>query len=282
VSRFTILKKVAAEMLERAGRNNITIVSAGVAFYVFLGMVPLLAATVLTYGLIADPEMVSRHVGAASQVLPPPAAELFSEQLESVVETSDGKKGWGLVIALALALFGARNGAGSVLTALNIAHGVPEARPILKANGVALLITAGGVMAMICAVAAMASLSALGAYLPVGTAIVGTLVAYGLASALGFAGSAILYRFAPNRAPPRWKKVIPGAMLASGGWLILTLGFGTYVANFGNYNATYGSLAAVAILLTWLYFSALVLLMGAELNAAWGDRRAGYEGLEVG
>ena len=282
MGRAKTVGKLFADAFARAGRNNVSIVAAGVAFYVFLGMVPLLAATVLTYGLIADPEMVSQHIGALSQVLPPSAAELFSQQLRSVVETSDGKKGIGLFIALALALFGARNGAGSVLTALNIAHGVPEGRNLLKANAVALVITAGGVLAVICAVAAMATLSALAAYVPTGSAIAGTAVTYGFTTVLGTAGAAVLFRYAPNRTPPEWKIVLPGAVLASIGWLLLTLLFGIYVANFGNYNATYGSLSAVAILLTWLYFSALILLMGAELNAAWGDHRKGYHGLPVG
>ena len=72
------------------------------------------------------------------------------------------------------------------------------------------------------------------------------------------------------------------ALFAAAGWLLLTLGFGIYVANFGNYNATYGSLSAVVVLLTWLYLSAFVMLFGAELNAARGDRKPGYRGIEVG
>ena len=282
MGRARTIGKLSADTFARAGRNKVSIVAAGIAFYVFLGMVPLLAATVLTYGLIADPSMVARHVSAMSQALPASAADLISEQLRSVVETSDGKKGVGLFIALALALFGARNGAGSVLTALNIAHGVPEGRNFLKANAVALAITAGGVLAVIAAVAAMGTLSALSAYVSAGSAAAGTALTYGLTTALGIAGAAVLYRYAPNRAPPDWKMVLPGAVLASLGWLLLPLLFGIYVANFGNYNATYGSLSAVVILLTWLYFSAMILLLGAELNAAWGDHRKGYDGLAVG
>jgi membrane protein len=78
---------------------------------------------------------------------------------------------------------------------------------------------------------------------------------------------AALYRYAPSRPDPRWRWLTPGSIAATVVWLIATLGFGFYVANFGTYNATYGSLGAVIVFLTWLYLSAYILLMGAELNS---------------
>ena len=273
---------IVSGALARAGRNNIGIASAGVAFYIFLSIVPLLAATVLTYGLVSDAQSVARDIGKLSSVMPPSAAELFAEQLRNVVATSKGKQGFGLVLALGLALLGARNGAGSILTALNIAHGVPEGRTFIRANAMALLITVCGVVGVIVALVAIAALAALLALLPTGLAIAGSGVTYTATTLGGIAGAAALYRYAPNRELPRWKLVLPGAIFAALGWLLLTLGFGVYVSQFGNYNATYGSLSAVVVLLTWLYFSAYALLFGAELNAAWGDRRPGYEGLAVG
>lgn len=273
---------IVSDMFARAGRNNTSIVAAGVAFYAFLAMVPLLAATVLTYGLVATPQTVAANIGTLSDVLPEAAAGLFAEQLETVVETSAGKKGLGLLIALAVALFGARNGAGSILTALNIAHGVPEARGFIKANLAALAITAAGIVAIVLAILAMGVLTATLAYLGGGIAIAGTAATYLFLFGVGTVGASLLYRYAPNRAVPRWRLVVPGALLSTSGWMLLTLGFGYYVANFGNYNATYGSLSAVVVLLTWLYASAFLLLLGAELNATLGDRRSGYKGLPVG
>ena len=273
---------IVSEAFARSGRNNISIASAGVAFYVFLSVVPLLAATVLIYGLVADQSRVAEDIGRLSSMMPASAAELFAEQLENVVQTSEGKKGFGLIIALGIALFGARNGAGSILTALNIAYGVAEARTFIRANAVALLITVCGIVSVIVAFGAIAALTAFTAYLPTGLAITGSGVTYIAMTAGGIAGSILLYRFAPNRDAPHWRLVLPGAIFAAIGWLLLTLGFGVYVSQFGNYNATYGSLSAVIVFLTWLYFSAYVLLFGAELNAAWGDHRPGYEGLHVG
>lgn len=273
---------IVSDAWGRSSRNNITIASAGVAFYVFLSIVPLLAATVLIYGLVADEARVAADIGKLSAVMPASAADLFADQLRNVVETSGGKKGIGLIVALGIALFGARNGAGSILTALNISYGVAEARSFMRANAVALLITLCGIVGVIVAFGAIAALTAFTAMLPPALAATSSGVTYLATLVGGIAGSAALYRFAPNREAPGWKTVLPGAVFAAIGWLLLTLGFGIYVSQFGNYNATYGSLSAVVVLLTWLYFSAYVMLFGSELNAAWGDHRPGYKGLSVG
>ncbi len=77
---------------------------------------------------------------------------------------------------------------------------------------------------------------------------------------------ALLYRFAPDRNPPKWRWITPGAVLGTVLWIIGSILFSVYVANFANYNATYGSLGAVVVLLTWLYLSAFVVLLGAQIN----------------
>jgi membrane protein len=97
--------------------------------------------------------------------------------------------------------------------------------------------------------------------------IIGKIASYLLMAAAGAAAAASLYRFAPDRDGARWTWLTPGSVLVSVLWLLVTLGFGLYVANFANYGATYGSLSAVIVLLTWLYLSAYILLLGAELNS---------------
>jgi membrane protein len=90
---------------------------------------------------------------------------------------------------------------------------------------------------------------------------------YALLAAAAAAAVAALYRHGPSREKARWVWITPGSAFAALAWLLLTLGFGFYVANFGNYNATYGSLGAVVVLLTWMYLSSYVLLFGAEMNS---------------
>ncbi|SOB87289.1 membrane protein [Sphingomonas guangdongensis] len=263
-------KAVLLRAWNEASADNIGLVAAGVAFYGFLAIVPVLGAIVLSYGLIATPETVIANVRALAAAMPRDAALLIGEQLLNVVQTSDGKKGLGLLLALALAIFGARNGAGAIITALNIAYEEKEKRSFIWLNLTTLAMTAAGVAAILVAVVAIGALAALEEVLPAAPGIVvavGKITTYAVMTLAGATAAAALYRFGPSRHQARWTWLTPGSLLAATGWLLLTLGFGIYVANFGNYNATYGSLSAVVVLLTWLYLSSYILLLGAELNA---------------
>ncbi|WP_260597757.1 YihY/virulence factor BrkB family protein [Sphingomonas endolithica] len=261
---------VAKRTWAETSRDNIGLIAAGVAFYGFLALVPLLGAIVLLYGLAAEPATVMRDMTQLTAVMPQDIAKLVGEQLMNVVKTSDGKKGLGLLLALALALFGARNGAGAVITALNVVYEEEEKRNFIRVNLLALGITAAGVVVAIIALVAVAALGHLETLFPNAPGIVvaaGKIAAYVLMTLAGAGAAATLYRYGPSRRHARWVWLTPGSLFAALMWLALTIGFGIYVANFGNYNATYGSLGAVVVTLTWLYLSSYILLFGAELNS---------------
>src|SRR5690242_15143018 len=151
-------KQVAVRTWKQSSEDNIALVAAGVAFYAFLALVPLLGATVLTYGLLADPQTVASNVKSLTSVMPQDAAKLIGEQLLSVVQTSGGKKGFGLLLAIAIAIFGARNAAGSIITALNIAYEEEDRRGFLRLNLLALAITGAAVLMAVIALLAIAAL----------------------------------------------------------------------------------------------------------------------------
>ena len=263
-------KQVALRTWRESSKDNVGLVAAGVAFYGFLALVPMLGAIVLTYGLAAEPETVIRNMQALTSVMPREAAALIGEQLMNVVETSGHKKGLGILLALALALFGARNGAGAIITALNIAYEEEEKRGFIRVNLLALLMTAAAVAVAILAVLAVGALGFLHELFPNTPKLlllIGKVAAYGLFVLAAAAGAATLYRYAPSREKAKWSWLTPGSLFVALAWLLLTLGFGLYVSNFGNYDATYGSLGAVIVLLTWLYLSSYVVLFGAELNS---------------
>lgn len=263
-------KQVVVRTWKQSSEDNVGLVAAGVAFYAFLALVPLLGATVLTYGLVADPQTVASNVKSLTSVVPQDAAKLIGQQLMSIVQTSGGKKGLGLLIAIAVAIFGARNAAGSIITALNIAYEEKESRGFLRVNLLALAITAAAVvMAVIAllAIGALGYLQRLFPHAPAAILILGKIVSYVLLLLGAAAAAATLYRYGPDRKRAQWKWITPGTVFAAVAWLLLTFGFGLYVSKFGNYNKTYGSLATVVILVTWLYLSAYVFLFGAELNS---------------
>lgn len=267
---FRAWKEVLFRTWSEQSEDNISLAAAGVAFYGFLALVPLLGAVVLTYGIAADPETVLSNMKSLTSVLPGDVAKLIGDQLMSIVQTSTSKKGLGLIVALAVALWGARNAATSIITALNIAYEEKETRSTIRVNLLALSITVGGVVMAVLALLAITALGYLEKLLPHLPNLIialGKLFSY-VALLLGAAaGAATLYRFAPSRHEARWEWITPGSLLSSLLWLILTLGFGFYVANFGNYNKAYGALATVVILVTWMYLSAYVFLLGAELNS---------------
>jgi len=264
-------KQILVRAYKESNQDNISLIAAGVAFYAFLAFVPLLAAMVLTYGLVAEPSSVVSHMQALTEAMPKDAASIIGDQLKSVVETAGTKKGIGLFIAIGLALYGAMKGATSIMTATNIAWDVEETRGFVKRTVLALVLTVGALLGLLLALAGISVVGFIEHLLPRVSPFVHTLLQVlfwiPAAAAVSF-GIAVIFRYAPNRRPkPPWRWISPGSITATVVWLLATAGFGYYVSNFGNYNATYGSLGAVIVFLTWLYLSAYILLMAAELNA---------------
>jgi membrane protein len=241
-----------------------------VAFYAFLAFVPLLTALVLSYGLVAEPSSVVRHMQALTAVMPSSAAGIVGDQLRAMTETYEARTGFALLLALAVAVYGASKGAAAVLTALNIVFEVEEERGFVRRTLLALAMAAGAVTALFLAILAISALNFLEALLPgLGglSEVLLKLLFFCVAGAAVALLLALVYRYGPNRPDAPWRWITPGSLLATLVWLAATWGFGAYVANFTDYNATYGSLGAVIVFLTWLYLSAYVMLLGAELNS---------------
>ena len=114
---------------------------------------------------------------------------------------------------------------------------------------------------------AITALPALGDQLGPAGRITASLLRWPVLAAVMLGGLAVIYRFAPARHSPRWAWVTPGSLTAGLLWVIGSVLFAVYVNNFGSYNDTYGSIGAVVVLMLWLYLTAFVVLLGAELNA---------------
>ena len=263
---WAILKRT----YRQASEDNLGLIAAGVAFYGFLALVPVLGALVLTYGLILDPAEIVRQFADVAPSLPRDVAQLIGEQLDALIATSSSKKGIGLLVSLGLAFYGAMKGAGAVVIALNIAYEEEDKRGFIAGNLANAMITVGAVLLAIMLILATAISHALVSFMgPVSyfIAIFVKIAGWAVAAAISIAGLAALYRYGPSRANARWRWLTPGSLFATAGLIATSSLFGWYASNFGDYNATYGSLGAVVVLLMWLYFSAYVLLLGAELNA---------------
>ncbi|GMN02471.1 YihY/virulence factor BrkB family protein [Erythrobacter sp. MTPC3] len=260
LSLFETLKRAFA----RATDNNTGLLAAGIAYYGFLSFMPLLAAIVLTYGLLVDTQTVATHVASAAEALPPSAGELVGEQLESVSEARSDTAGLALLAAITFSLFGARVAAGSVISALNVAFEAEESRGIIRSNLLAIAITLGVLIAL----SVVGGATALVSFVLGGQG--GAFTSYAVVGAAGIAGAIFAYRVVPNTPAIPMRAAFRGAILFGLGWMAASAGFGFYASNFASYNATYGSLGAIVVFLTWLYLSAYLLLIGAHLAADVG------------
>lgn len=263
-------KEVLKETWKEAGKDNVTLVAAGVAFYAFSALVPLLTAFVLSYGLVAEPASVVGHMQTLTNVMPQQSAEIIGEQLKSMTESAGTKTGFALLVALLIALYGASKGTGAVMTALNVAYGTHESRGFVKRTLISVGLIAGAVLVMLLVILAMSAIHVVEDLLPSFGGVMHIVVqaiSFVLAAATVMLLLAIVYRYGPDRPNAKWRWITPGSIVATLLWLLATVAFGLYVANFGSYNATYGSLGAVIVFLTWLYLSAYIVLLGAEMNA---------------
>ena len=249
--------------------DQVPLLAAGVAFYSFLSLFPAMIAAVTVYGLVASPETVARQTEAVAQALPEAAASIITGQMEAITAQPEQSLGLGLIIALALALWSASGGVGNIVTAINVAYDEEETRGFLKRKLLSLTFTFGAILFAAVAVALIAFVPPLlDAFLPSGALYwLITIGRYVLLVVAVMVALALLYRYAPDRDEPKLSWVSVGAAVATLIWLVASVGFSLYVDNFGSYSETYGALAGVAVLMLWLWITAFIVLLGAEINA---------------
>jgi membrane protein len=223
---------------------------------------------VAIWGLAFDPQQIEQQIATMSQFLPEQAAAIVTDQARKVA-AGGGGLGWAAAFGILLALYSASKGMKALIEGLNIIYDEEEKRGFIKLNLMALGLTLGVIVAMIVALGVIVVVPIVLEFVGLGP-IVDALVSV-LRWPILFAGAlvmlAALYRFAPSRAPARWRWVTWGAAIATLIWVLGSIAFSIYVRNFGSYNETYGSIGAVIILLMWLWLSAFIVLLGAEVNS---------------
>jgi membrane protein len=253
----------------RMRQHNVSSLAAGAAFQSLLSLFPTLTAAVSLYGLVADPNMVELQITAMQGVLPPEAVKLIATWLEALVQGPATKFGIGLIVSVLLASWSMWSATGMLMTAVNTCYGEEDRRGIVSFNLHAVALGAGLALFGTTALALVAVLPAALALLPVPEAwdqVLG-LVRWPILAGTVLLALAVVYRYGPDRAEPKWQWLSWGAAAATALWISGSIGFTLYVSKVGSYDRTYGSLGAVIILMLWFYLTAYVILAGAELNA---------------
>lgn len=253
---------------EELKKDNLSIVAAGVAFYIFLGIIPAMGALISIWGLVAEPATIQQQVDSMSGVLPADVIEILDEQMTRLANQKSGAL-LGTIVGILLAVWSGAKAMKSLMSALNITYDEEETRGFFRLNLTAVALTMAGIVGFIVAIGIIIALPIALKFVGLGStgAALVKILRWPLLAVFAVFGLGILYRYGPDRDPARWRWVSWGAVVATLMWIAVSAGFSFYVASFGNYNKTYGALGAVVVLLLWFLISAYCVLFGAELNA---------------
>lgn len=260
---------VFKRLRDEVSSDNLALIAAGVAFYGLLAVFPAITALMAVTGLIYEPgELVAVLEGAAA-VVPPDVSQILLDQARSVAGGDGSGLSVGLFLGLSLALWSASSGVGSLVQGLNVAYDEKETRGFVVLRLRTLAMTIAMMVGLIVAAALIVAVPialAVQVFPPMVERAVQVL-SYVPLALIFVGGVSALYRWGPDRARAKWRWLTPGAVFSSVLWLLASVGFSIYVQTFGSYNETFGSIAGVIVLLMWLWLSAFVILLGAELNA---------------
>ncbi|MET3683135.1 membrane protein [Alkalibacillus flavidus] len=255
------------ELFQRFMDDEVPTLAASLAYFFLLSLLPFLIFLLTLIGFMpVNEEQIFRIVDA---YLPPDSLSLVYNNIDRLMEDQNGSL---LSIGLIGTVWSASIGVNGLMRAFNQAYEIDEERSFIVARGLSVLLTVLLVLAIAVALALPIFGRVIGEYIfsffGVSDAFLATW------EALRFAVSALmmifvlslLYMLAPNLRV-RLRHAIPGAVVATVGWQLVSLGFSFYVTNFGAYSATYGSLAGVIVLMIWLFLSGMMILIGGEINA---------------
>jgi len=262
-------KEILLGTYARINRDRILANAAGVVFYGLLAIFPAITALVSSYGLFADPSTISDNVQSLSLMLPGDSFAIVQDEITRVVAKANGSLSLAFGFGLLLAIWSANAGVKAVIDALNVAYEVEERRGLIHLNLVSLAFTVAGLAAILVMIGAVIGVPLALAHLGLDESA-RHLVQLGRWPVLGLvllAALLALYGFGPSRATPKLRWLIIGAVHAIILWLIGSVLLSWYLSNFANYTATYGSLGAAIGLMTWMWLSAIIVLVGAELNS---------------
>jgi len=262
---WAVLKGVGAT----AERANLALISAGVAFFALMAVIPGLAAVTALVGAFGDPQWLAQQIRALGGVAPDAVVTIINEQVSRLLVSSNDRLLLGALFNIALALWSALQGTRWTLMALTAVNRRAEQRKMLRRFIAAGMFTLYGLGLSVAAVLLMGVAPLALSFLNMDSSVELWLLVlrWPVLGGAAMGVALLLYRWGPRRRPPPWRWLWPGAVLAPLLWLIASSTLTFALREFPAFGAAYGSLASVVALLLWLYVTALVFLLGGALNA---------------
>lgn len=262
-------KQLTVRVYHEMANDNVSGYAAQLAYYFLFSLFPFFLFLAALLGFLPIPDLMEKILDAGGRFLPQEAMHLVRD---TVVELVTNQKGGLLSFGILIALWSASGAVSAMTDSLNQAYGVKESRPFWKVRGLALLLTI--VLAVLMVAASLLLIfgphigNLIASYVGLGDTfnIVWNIARWPVVLFFAMFSVALVYYYAPD-VQQEWKWITPGSVFAVVGWILVSLGFGYYVDHFGSYNKTYGSIGAIIVLLTWMYISGFVLLLGGEINS---------------
>ena len=262
-------RDIAWRLVQAVPEDRVFATAGSVAFFTLLAVFPAVAVIVSLYGIVADARTIGDHVALLAGLLPEGVLSLIRDQVATVSSKATKTLSVAFAIALGTALWSANSGMIALFDSLNVVYGEKERRSIVRLYATTFLFTVGAIVFVLMAVGGLviapAILGLLGVPLP--SASILSVARWPVLLLLVMFALSLVYRFGPSRRAARWSWVTPGSIVAALLWIATSMGFSWYVANFDSYNRVYGSLGAGIGFMVWIWISAIIVLLGAELNA---------------
>lgn len=262
-------KELGRQLIVEVQEDNCLGYAAQLAYYFLFALFPFLLFLTALLGYLPVAGLMDQIMELLATVMPAEALKLVEDNL---YELTADQRGGLLSFGIALALWTSSSAIAAVMDALNRAYGVRESRSFWKVRGTAILLTIAFSAFIILGLVLLMFGPHIGGWMAkqVGLGplfeITWNIARWPVIIFFLIIGIAVLYYFTPD-VEQDWKWITPGSVFAVMLWILASLGFSYYVNNFGEYNVTYGSIGAMIVLLTWMYVSGLVILIGGEINS---------------
>ncbi len=257
---------------KEVGEDHVSAFAGNLTYKTLFAIFPFFTFLLSLLGLLNATDFVNSMIEYLSGVIPQDATQFIKDQLLSITKSqAESTFTFGAIISIALALWGVSGAFRSIMEAMNVMYEVEEDRPFWKVYGLSIFMSLAVVILMFTAFGIVIFGGSVGGGLAgvigLGSVFetVWSIVQWPIVACIVLFTFALIYYFAPA-AKQKFTWISPGSILAFVFWLVFSLLFSFYVGNFGSYSATYGSLAGVIILMLYVYYSAFIMLIGAEMN----------------
>jgi len=282
------IREVITSVHKEVQRTRVFNVAAGLSYYFLLSLFPLLILLSTLLGYLPIPHLFDQSMDFAARFVPGEAMGLVRKILQSVLTPSRAGL---LSLGVVGTLWAASGGFSAMIDALDIAYDARSSRAMLKQRllAVGLTFMTGGLMAIAMLLTLVGNRAGhfLASVLHLSNAFEWSwpYLRWGIIVCCIVLSMEVLYFFGPN-IKQRFKHTLPGALLGTVLWILISEAVNVYISHFANYNKTYGTIGAVVALMFWLYVSSIAILLGAELNSELlkveGKKLPGQQRLEPG